>query len=334
MKLRVPLIIGASLIGVGLITSVSVLAIKQFDFKGFDSNVVSKTYDITEEFTSIDVDLTSSDFNIYLSNDGTNKAVCLEKENITFEVKVEENTLKIIEHYDYEFSLLPSFTEIDVSLFVSKDVYETLNVLTTSGDVNITDSFTFNDVNIDVTTGDVLFDAKANNNIQIKSTTGDIGLYKVMGNNLTVNVSTGDVDIVESKLTGNVDIKVTTGDIEIEDLSCNDLKCKSTTGDRELSDITCNNINIESTTGMSKLDNVVASGDINIKSGSGDITLEHSDAKNIYIEATSGDVSGTILTDKIFNASSTSGDVRVPSSNTGGICQIKTTSGDINISIK
>lgn len=334
MKFKIPLIIGAALIGLGVTTSVVALAIGQFDFDELDGNIISKTYDITGEFTSIDVDLNTSDFNIYVSRDDTNKAVCLEKENVTFDIKVENNVLKIVENYEYELNLLPLSRKTDVSLFVSKDVYESLNIVSSTGDVDISDTFTFTDVNIDITTGDVSFTSKATNNINIKATTGDVDVYKATANNLTIDVSTGDVEIIESNLTGNINVELTTGDLEVDIISCNDFKCKTTTGDKELSNVTCNNINIQTTTGSTKLDNVIASGDMNIKSGSGDITFSYSDAKNIYVESTSGDVSGTITSDKVFNATSTSGNVKVPFSTTGGICQIKTTSGDIKISIE
>ena len=55
---------------------------------------------------------------------------------------------------------------------------------------------------------------------------------------------------------------------------------------------------------------------------------------NIYVETDTGDVRGTILTSKIFFAKSDTGDEDVPETTTGGICRIKTDTGDIKIRIK
>jgi hypothetical protein len=50
------------------------------------------------------------------------------------------------------------------------------------------------------------------------------------------------------------------------------------------------------------------------------------------VEITTGDVSGSLRTDKIFNVQAT-GDVNVPKSGTGGLCDITTTTGDIHIRV-
>ena len=65
-----------------------------------------------------------------------------------------------------------------------------------------------------------------------------------------------------------------------------------------------------------------------------DVIFDSFDAKNIYVSVTTGDVKGTILTDKIFNVKSSTGKVNVPDTYNGGICKISTTTGDIIISYK
>lgn len=80
-----------------------------------------------------------------------------------------------------------------------------------------------------------------------------------------------------------------------------------------------------------ELDKVNVSGDATIKTTTGDVELEDFDAANIYIKVTSGNVVGTILSSKNFNAASITGDVKVPQTTEGGICEIKATTGNINI---
>ena len=52
------------------------------------------------------------------------------------------------------------------------------------------------------------------------------------------------------------------------------------------------------------------------------------------IETDTGDVDGTLLSDKLFLTETSTGDIRVPNTADGGICDIKTDTGDIKIAIK
>ena len=82
-----------------------------------------------------------------------------------------------------------------------------------------------------------------------------------------------------------------------------------------------------------ELTDVIAEKDLFVKNTSGSVNLDGCDAGGISIETTSGAVKGTLLTDKIFMASSSSGRVEIPRSNLGGDCEITTTSGSIRIEI-
>ena len=63
------------------------------------------------------------------------------------------------------------------------------------------------------------------------------------------------------------------------------------------------------------------------------VIFNKSDAGEIYIETDTGDISGTLLSNKIFMYDSDTGDVNLPSVMSGGKCQIETDTGDIEISI-
>jgi len=57
------------------------------------------------------------------------------------------------------------------------------------------------------------------------------------------------------------------------------------------------------------------------------------DAGEIVIETDTGDVEGTLLSDKIFITETDTGRIDVPKTTTGGRCQITTDTGDIKIKI-
>ena len=77
-----------------------------------------------------------------------------------------------------------------------------------------------------------------------------------------------------------------------------------------------------------------ASGKITVKVTTGDVELEACDGGELFLKATTGDVEGTLLTPKTFEANATTGKVDVPNPSTGGLCKIKTTTGDIQIRIR
>lgn len=112
-----------------------------------------------------------------------------------------------------------------------------------------------------------------------------------------------------------LDIKSVSGDIYISNTNVNTFYCNTTSGDVELS-------------------NVIALNDFEVKTTSGDIEFEHCDGATVSLKAVSGDIEGSLLSPKNFIANTTSGDIDVPPSSTNsGECQIKTTSGDIEIEI-
>ena len=63
------------------------------------------------------------------------------------------------------------------------------------------------------------------------------------------------------------------------------------------------------------------------------MTFKDSDANTIDIEATTGNVTGNLLSDKTFDVKSNTGRVNVPET-TGPICKIRTSTGDIVLTIK
>ena len=97
MKYIKLIIISIVLIVVGLSISIIILATNQFNIEGLDGSLISKTYDVNEEFDSIECNLDISELNIYLTTDTINYALCLETKDITFEVKTENNVLIINE---------------------------------------------------------------------------------------------------------------------------------------------------------------------------------------------------------------------------------------------
>ena len=53
----------------------------------------------------------------------------------------------------------------------------------------------------------------------------------------------------------------------------------------------------------------------------------------LKIITSTGDIEGTLLSDKVFIVKSSTGDIHVPSSITGGRCEITTSTGNIEVRV-
>ena len=72
---------------------------------------------------------------------------------------------------------------------------------------------------------------------------------------------------------------------------------------------------------------------IKIHTSTGNVRFTNSDGYELYIRTDTGSVKGTLLTSKIFYANTDTGRINVPHSTSGGICDVETDTGNIELSI-
>lgn len=101
-----------------------------------------------------------------------------------------------------------------------------------------------------------------------------------------------------------------------------------------MTDVACADFSAKSKTGTILLKNVVASNCFCIENNIGDVRFENSDAAQISVKTSTGDVTGTLLSEKVFITETSTGTIRVPKTITGGKCEITTSTGNIKIDIK
>ena len=195
-----------------------------------------------------------------------------------------------------------------------KAEYSSLVIKEDTGDIEIAKDFEFESIDVSLDTGNVKCYASATETIKIAASTGDVYAEGISAGSIDLKTSTGDITASGITCDGNVTIGVSTGK------SC-------------LSNIACKNLTSTGSTGDISLTNVVAAEKISVKRSTGDVTLESSDAAELFITTDTGNVTGSLLTDKIFITKTDTGRVNVPNSITGGRCEITTSTGDIKISI-
>jgi DUF4097 and DUF4098 domain-containing protein YvlB len=132
---------------------------------------------------------------------------------------------------------------------------------------------------------------------------------------LDFETDTGDIRVKGAKVTSRVEFSTDTGDMELYSVRCESLCTESDTGEQGLED-------------------VIVNGTAQLKSSSGDIDLLSFDAEEIFIKASTGDVFGILLSEKKFDVDSSTGDIRVPQDGDGGLCEIRTSTGDIEMKIQ
>lgn len=272
------------------------------------------TSEIEEGFSSITVEGRTEDVRILPSNDGKCKIVIKEEESAPHSIEVKDGVLTIKKSTRLSwYKQLFNFGKESVTVYLPEIYLDNIKIDITTGDVEIK-GLNANDVYIGVKTGDVTLDGIRANDTSIKSTTGDIEVLRSSLGSLKAKLTTGDIAVSDVESLGDFNLERTTGDLYIKNASCDNLFSESTSGDTELK-------------------NTILSGKLDIESTTGDITLSGCDFSSGKIEATTGDVSGSILTDKIVHCHTSTGSIDVPRLTTGGLLEIDTTTGDIEIKI-
>ena len=274
-------------------------------------------YEITEKFKNISIVTDTADIVFLPSENSKTSVSCYEQRNAKHFVAVKDGVL-VIEVVDtrkwYEHIGI-NFSTPKITVYIPQGEYGALFVKSSTGNVEIPKEFKFENIDISESTGNVTNYASASENIIIKTSTGNIRVENVSANTLDLSVSTGGVTVSNVTCEGDVKINVSTGKTN-------------------LTDIECRNVVSNGNTGAISLKNVNATENFLIERSTGDVKLDGCDATEISVETDTGDVRGSLLTDKIFIVQTDTGNVDVPKTVTGGKCEITTSTGDINISIK
>ena len=260
------------------------------------STKFKENYHINDSFDNIEIIGSDFDINIYpkVTDDSGSRINCVENNKMKFDINVVDNTLIIKLQDERNFlERFFDFYDLEINLRLEFQVYNDLIIENGTGDIFVSEYLSFND-------------------IKIISSTGDLRLKANEINNLNIKTSTGDIEINNTIIKNNVIIESSTGEITLKNVNCDKLDIKTSTG-------------------YTKLINVLVSKDFTMIGSTSDLYLYRFDANNINITLTTGDINGIILTNKIFMIKSSSGEIFVPDTTTGGICKIKTSTGNVII---
>ncbi len=313
-KTVICLIIASLLIVSGAFISAMALSSINWDFGKLSTvHLETNRHEIIEDFSNISITADIEDIRFIHTTETSASIVFLEEEKQKHSATVSNGTLNISFNDTREWyekigifsTKIPSIT-----LYLPKTAYESVTVHTYTSDILLPKEFTFQ-------------------NVEIKNSTGDVECYAASTELIKIGTSTGDIEMTNTTA-GALELSTSTGDIEIENINCTgDIKIGVSTGETELSNVTCNNLSSRGSTGDIELQNVIAQNTFNITRSTGDVGLDACDAAEIIIVTDTGDVSGYLLTEKIYITDSDTGRINVPKTTSGGKCHITTDTGNI-----
>ena len=284
------------------------------------NKVVSQTntYAIEQDFMDIRIDSNVSDVYFKISEDGKASAVAVENDKYRHEIAVEDQTLVITtkdlrKWYERPFSF--DFAKKSLTLYLPKTSYRNLEIHGSTGDFESTKDFDFENALIQLSTGDMCMKSDVHGAFEGKVSTGNIDIEGATMNALTLEGTTGRTHLKDVKVAEGINLKSSTGDIHLEAVRANSLNATASVGEVTLTD-------------------VIVKKHLQAKTSTGRITLNDCDAETLRLETSAGSIWGSLLSPKIFNVHTSTGKVNVPTSTTGGLCEVYTSTGSVTLTIK
>ncbi len=208
-SIKIWLIIATCFTLIGLVLFCGLMTMLKWDFtKLSTTEYETNSYEITKEFNSITINTDTSDIEIVPSNDSKCSVVCYEQKKLKHSVEVKEGAL-VIEVNDtkkwYEYVAI-DFKSAKITVYLPKTEYSSLFIKESTGDISVSNDFTFEEVDLSLSTGDVSFSASSNKFIKIKTSTGDVDLQNVNTPALNLSVSTGKITASGVNCDGDINI--------------------------------------------------------------------------------------------------------------------------------
>lgn len=314
-RTKVWLIVAASLVLIGCILFVGVMSMLKWDFTKLSTGKYENNdYKIHEDYQHISIIIDTADI-VFVPCESTTPSVsCYEQKNNKHSVSVKDGTLEIeiVDTRKWYENTGINFGTPKIAVYIPEGEYGKLSVKASTGNVEIPEMFKFRSIDISVSTGDVKNYASALEGVKIKTTTGNICIEDASADSLDLTASTGKVTASGVTCEGDITVGVSTGKTYLSNIRCKSVISSGSTGDILLK-------------------NVIATERFSIERSTGNVKFDGSDAAEIFVKTDTGDVSGNLLTDKVFITKTDTGDVDVPKTVTGGRCEITTDTGDIEI---
>lgn len=270
------IIIASLLIAAGLILFTVTMSLLNWDFRRLSTfNYTEKTYEIAEEFEDISVVSDTADIIFAPSKDGSVSVVCYEQEQLPYTVEVQKGRLTIAlsderRWYDY---IGIGFDTSSITVYLPEAVYGNLAIKSGTGDLELPQDFTFKNIDVSLSTGDVTNRASALENIKFSLSTGKILAENVTCKNFTSSTDTGN--LVLNKVVADETLKITTstGDVTFSRVDGAKLNIKTDTGNISGSLLSPKVFTAKTNTGIVCVPDTSVGGSCELSTTTGDISV-------------------------------------------------------------
>ena len=336
----IALIIAGGLMVAGVGIGVAAAASSAFNIENMtkEEEHVEKTFDISESFKDIKIDLDSANVTILHSTDGKARVETSAPKGYEFSVNTEGDALKVVGRDERKWNeMMFTFNSPEAKVYLPGDEYADLMVKDSSGNVVIEGGFTFDSADVSANSGNLTFSSNVNGNLTLSAHSGRIVCEDAAAKDTRIEGHSGNIKITNLEA-ANLFIKNTSGNINISNLKADSVKVEGNSGNTNITGAQIEgDINVSRTSGGTNLEDVIAGGELNAKTSSGNVHLTGCDAANLNLEASSGNINAELLSNKDINATSSSGVVSLPDDNSGeknGTLTAKTSSGNVKIKIR
>ena len=276
------------------------------------------------------------------------------------------DTRKWYERWFFNFNFKP----MKITIYLPDTDCESLKCTSSTGSLEVASDFTFTSVKATASTGSIKLNNKVSGEIDVKASTGSVSIKDSTATSLKAKASTGSVNVKNTEVTGDVNLEASTGSVNVENIKCANFNAKTSTGSfngteieatgdayiegstgsskvttikcqnltvkhsiggATLEDVQCEDLTVRASTGDVKLTNAIANNKMDIKTSTGDVIFKDSDAASLKIITDTGDVKGNFLSPKIVYFDSDTGHGKYPKETSGGVCDIKTDTGNANL---
>ena len=263
-----------------------------------DARRVTREFPVSERFTAIEVTSEDVDVRLARAEDGRCRVVYAGNEGSLPEVSVSGGTLRVVSREsrrNWTDGLFSVDRASGITLYLPEAGCASLTLSLKSADAEVPEGLAFGAASVTVTTGDISFSAAVTGTLTLGTTSGDLTAAGAGCGEGRFSVTTGDITLSGLHAAGPLSLSAGTGDITLSGVTAETLTAQTTTGDIDL--VSC-------------------------------------DAGEISLKTTTGDVTGTLRSGKRFDAQAVTGDVSVPAPDaSGGICTVRTTTGDVSLRI-
>ena len=209
---------------------------------------------------------------------------------------------------------------------------EYLSAYSSSGDISIRSIQVAQDTYLENVSGFTRAEHLTASALTTASSSGDTVLEHVTSGYLNMRSVSGEMHIYSCTFSSSSYFETSSGGVEIANSACGDQTLHSVSGSVTLQSVQTIAMELRTTSGDVQLWDVLCEGNAHVETVSGEIAFSRLDAANLDFVTSSGNVSGDLLSPKIFITETSSGIVEVPHSDqNAGTCNIRTVSGDIHI---